>query len=155
MMPYKQWIFTTWWSHLNQHPSVNVGLAPSAWQWHVERGEDLMNTSPSGLLVDESICSQFLSRCPRHSSARIGHFLAKATVQRGITTCLPLYLRSNTARNIPGPADFVPSCAHSLPCSSSPCRWPQPVARNRHPTMAWSKSPCRPLDLTPHRATGP
>jgi hypothetical protein len=35
-------------SHLSGFPSVNVGLVPPAWQWHLGGEECLINTSPSG-----------------------------------------------------------------------------------------------------------
>ena len=35
-------------SHLSGFPSVNVGLAPPAWQWRLGGEECLINTSPSG-----------------------------------------------------------------------------------------------------------
>ncbi len=64
-------------------------------------------------LPDESAPSQFRVLCFRQSSARLGHALARATGQRFLATqSLPLLRpppppNAQSARNLPGSADFV------------------------------------------------
>jgi hypothetical protein len=57
-------------------------------------------------LPDESAWSQCRALCFRQSSARLGHALARATIQR-LLSLLQLLPHALLARDRPGPADFA------------------------------------------------